>query len=53
MGKRATDHFADELGRLIKRFHLEYDLTYAEALGTLELTKADLIEDAKELGSSL
>ncbi len=44
---RAADHFADEIGILIERMRLEYSLTYSEAIGVLELAKADIIEEAR------
>ena len=31
----AQEHFADELERIIDRFRIEYDMTYAELVGTL------------------
>lgn len=45
---RASDHFAKELASLIERFRMEYKLTYAEAVGVLELVKSDLIEEARK-----
>lgn len=45
MTQRATEHFAQELGLLMKRFRQEYELTYAEALGCLELAKFDLMQE--------
>lgn len=45
---RASDHLARELAYLIDRFRLEYKLTYAEAVGVLELVKSDLIEEARK-----
>ena len=45
---RASDHLARELAYLIDRFRMEYKLTYAEAVGVLELVKSDLIEEARK-----
>lgn len=43
---RAVDHFTDELARLIDRFRQEYEMTYAEVVGALEITKTALIDEA-------
>lgn len=48
MGTRAVDHFVKELELLILRTRQEYELTYAEAIGCLELTKFDLIRETNE-----
>ena len=45
---RAAEHFSEELSRLIERMRLEYEMTYAEAVGVLELVKADVIEEARQ-----
>lgn len=42
----ASKHLCEELGRLVDRFRIEYDLTYAEAIGAFELIKAELIAEA-------
>lgn len=44
---RAADHFASELSSLVERMRHEYTLTYSEAIGVLELVKADIIEEAR------
>ncbi len=44
---RAAVHFAGELDRLIERTRFEYTLTYAEAIGVMELVKADLIQESR------
>lgn len=41
-GSRAAKHFECELNALVERFRHEYDLTYAEAVGVLELVKLGL-----------
>ena len=43
----AVEHFAEELSRLIERMRMEYDITYAEAVGVIELFKLDLVEEAR------
>ena len=35
--KQQTEHLADELDKLIRRFCAEYDLTYAVAVGVLQM----------------
>jgi hypothetical protein len=45
---RASDHLARELACLIDRFRMEYQITYSEAVGVLELVKSDLIEEARK-----
>ena len=49
---RASEHFADEVCSLINRFRLEYDLTYPEAIGALEMVKFDLLQEAFEIDGS-
>jgi len=48
MSRRGCDHFVDELERLIDRLRAEYEMTYAEVIGCLELVKADLLSEATE-----
>jgi len=45
---RAADHLVADITRIINRMRLEYELTYAEAVGVLEMVKADLIEEARQ-----
>lgn len=45
---RHIDHLVDEIERVMTRFRFEYDLTYAELVGVLELIKADVIFEAME-----
>ena len=47
MKSRASEHFVKELECLIDRVRLEYELTYAEAIGCLELVKFDLMGEMK------
>lgn len=35
--KEQTDHFADELDRLINRFSREYELCYSQVVGVLQM----------------
>lgn len=48
MAGKAAEHFCEELDKLIERFRQEYDMSYAEAVGCLELTKADLVRECQE-----
>lgn len=48
MDSNASDHFIEELERVITRFRQEYDLTYAEAIGCLELVKFDLVAEMRD-----
>ena len=41
-GSRAASHFEGELNALLERFRHEYELTYVEAVGVLELVKMSL-----------
>ena len=45
MSQEATNRFQDELSKLIDYFTDEMGLTFAEAIGVLEIAKADLIKD--------
>lgn len=45
---RAVEHFGTELELLIKRFRSEYDMTYAELIGCLEITKFDILTEMTE-----
>lgn len=49
-GSRAAKHFEKELSSLIERFRLEYELTYAEAVGVLETAKLTLFMELNEDG---
>ena len=42
-GEEQTEHFSKELDRLIQRFRQEYSLTYASAVGTLNIKATELI----------
>lgn len=44
-----ADHLADEIVRTMHRFRMEYELNFAEVIGVLELIKADLLDEAKDI----
>ncbi len=44
--KQQTDHFAHELDRLIDRFRMEYEISYAAVIGTLHIKATTLVIDA-------
>lgn len=46
MTVRAVRAFENELDVLIARFRAEWDLTYSEAVGVLELAKHKMISEA-------
>lgn len=46
MSTKAANRFAEEASRIINYHILEYDLTYYEAVGVLELLKTELVIDA-------
>ena len=48
MSKTAIEAFSKELESLVDRFRVEWDFTYAEAIGCLELAKADLITEIND-----
>ena len=43
MSSRAVSHFGTELELLIERFRAEYEMTYAELIGCMEIQKADIL----------
>lgn len=43
-----TTHFANDLERLINRYRDEYDITYAQLIGTLHLTMHLLCREAEQ-----
>lgn len=43
-----TDAFAKELDKLVLRFCVEFDLTYATIIGTLEIKKHLLLKEKLE-----
>jgi hypothetical protein len=46
--KEQTDHFADELDRLVDRFRSEYDLSYAVVVGVLQMKAWLLCSETSE-----
>lgn len=46
MKSRAANHLQDEMDKLINRFRFEYDMSYAEIVGCLELIKSGLTFEA-------
>lgn len=35
--KEQTDHFADDVDRLVDRYRSEYEMTYASVIGVLQM----------------
>lgn len=49
MSSRGCDHFVHEMRRLIDRLRAEYDMTYAEVIGCLEMVKAEMIKEGETI----
>jgi hypothetical protein len=49
--KEQTEAFADDLDRLVQRYYEEFDLSYAQAVGVLQMKSWLLMRDATEQGS--
>ncbi len=43
-----TTHFADELDKLVERFRVEYDISYAAVVGTLYMKAWLMAQEADE-----
>ena len=43
-----TQAFVDALGGVVQRFYDEFDLTYPQMIGALELVKSDMVAEAGE-----
>lgn len=43
-----AQHLANELSAVIDRFRAEYDISYATAIGCLEIIKMDLFREGVE-----
>lgn len=43
-----TQAFLEALGGVVQRFYDEFDLTYPQMIGALELIKADMVAEAGE-----
>lgn len=48
--KEQTDHFANELDALVQRFYAEYDISYAQVVGVLQMKIHLLCAQASERG---
>lgn len=48
MGRRAAEHLADEIVKVINRFKTEYTMTVSEAIGVLEIVQFNLMREAFE-----
>lgn len=46
--KEQTDHFANELDKLVDRFRSEYEMSYAQVVGVLEMKKWLLCSEVEE-----
>ena len=47
-----VEHLSDEIDRLVDRFRMEYEMTYAEAVGVLFMKAQLLCEEAEEEGEN-
>ena len=45
MSKRGTEHFNEELHNLIDRYRAEYEMTYAEIIGSLTIAAIALSKE--------
>lgn len=45
-----VDRFAGSISDVIDYYRMEYRISYAAAIGALELCKADLIREAADVG---
>jgi hypothetical protein len=53
MSTRGCSHLATSLAQVIDRFRSEYQMSYAEVVGVLEILKAQMIKEAfDETGDS-
>ncbi len=48
MSKRASLAFVEELAKLIEHFRAEWELTYCEAIGCLEMVKFDVLQELSD-----
>ncbi len=46
MTQRGCDHFCEEVELIINRMRQEYEMTYAEVIGCLEVIKMGLMNEA-------
>ena len=47
-----VEHLGDEIDKIINHFRMEYDMTYAEAVGVLFMKAQLLCEEAAEEGET-
>ena len=45
MSKRGTEHLESELTKMVDRFRREYEMTYAEVVGTLHVVAFALLSE--------
>ncbi len=48
MSEPAIEYFCEQVEAVITRCRQEWDMTYGEIIGTLEIIKAGLLEEALE-----
>lgn len=48
MSKAGCDHFSADVIMLIDRMRMEYEMSYAEIIGCLEIIKASMVNEAVE-----
>lgn len=48
-----TNHFGDELDKLVDRFRKEYDISYASVIGTMQMKIYLLCSEAEERADEL
>lgn len=46
MSKQSVHHFTDEITKLIEYFAVEYDMSYAEIVGSLQLIMLSIANEA-------
>lgn len=46
--KEQTDHFANEIDRLVDRYRSEYEMSYASVVGVLQMKIHLLCDEASE-----
>ncbi len=51
--KEQTDHFANDVDNLVERYRSEYEMSYAVAVGVLQMKIHLLCDEASERGDDL
>lgn len=46
--KEQTDAFADDLDKLVERYRLEFEMTYAQVVGVLQMKSHLLCNEAED-----